>query len=398
MHTTIHQRFSVPFQYPVHFTQNLFDGENRLFSDLVRSRHTPKVFFVIDEGVAGAWPNLISDIRHYAIRHRNAFSLCAEPLVVPGGEAAKNNRQCLETILQATERHAIDRHSYLVAIGGGAVLDMAGFAAAIAHRGIRHIRIPTTVLAQNDSGVGVKNGINAYGKKNYLGTFAPPCAVINDAAFLQTLDGRDWRAGMAEAVKVALIKDADFFQWMEENAVRLATRQMEPMQQLIHRCAELHLQHIAGVDPFECGSSRPLDFGHWSAHKLEQLTDYQLRHGEAVAIGIALDATYSYLSGRISNLTLERIVTLIKTLGFEVYVPELEGSAVLKGLEEFREHLGGRLTLMLLQEIGQGVEVHAMDKTLILRAINKLKRFEAAPNFGVLPQIPYHAIQAGAAA
>lgn len=397
MHTTIHQRFSVPFQYPVHFTENLFDGESRLFSDLVRSCHTPKVFFVIDEGVAKAWPNLISDIRHYAIRHRDAFSLCAEPLIVPGGEAAKNNRQCLETILQATERHAIDRHSYLVAIGGGAVLDMVGFAAAIAHRGIRHIRIPTTVLAQNDSGVGVKNGINAYDKKNYLGTFAPPYAVINDAVFLQTLDERDWRAGMAEALKVALIKDAGFFRWMEENAVRLAARQMEPMQQLIHRCAELHLQHIAGGDPFECGSSRPLDFGHWSAHKLEQLTDYQLRHGEAVAIGIALDATYSYLSGRISNLTLERIVTLIKTLGFDIYVPELEGDAVLKGLEEFREHLGGRLTLMLLHEIGQGVEVHAMDTALILCAINKLKRFDAAPYSSALPQVG-HVMQTGAAA
>nr|MBI1231448.1 3-dehydroquinate synthase [Cytophagales bacterium] len=238
------------------------------------------------------------------------------------------------------------------------------------------IRIPTTVLSQNDSGVGVKNGINAYGKKNYLGTFAPPYAVINDFTFLKTLDDRDWRSGISEAIKVGLIKNATFFDWIAANAKALASREQAPMESLVIKCAEMHLEHIGGKDPFETGSSRPLDFGHWAAHKLEHLTDYKVRHGEAVAIGIALDSTYSFLKGMISEADLTRIVSVIDTLGFELYVPELSGEILLKGLEEFREHLGGRLTIMLLEEIGKGVEVHEMDTELILQAVEKLKIFQ----------------------
>ncbi|UJH90698.1 3-dehydroquinate synthase [Antarcticibacterium sp. 1MA-6-2] len=206
--------------------------------------------------------------------------LCADPLVIPGGEGVKNEKIYVEQILEASNTYGIDRHSFIVAIGGGAVLDMVGFATAIAHRGIRHIRIPTTVLAQNDSGIGVKNSVNAYNKKNFLGTFAPPFSVINDSTFLKTLDPRDWCAGISEAVKVALIKDASFFEWIEANVEKLASREMPPMEELIYRCAQMHLDHIAGGDPFESGSSRPLDFGHWAAHKLEQLTNYNLRHGK----------------------------------------------------------------------------------------------------------------------
>jgi 3-dehydroquinate synthase len=209
-----------------------------------------------------------------------------------------------------------------------------------------------------------------------LGTFAPPFAVINDFDFLKTLDDRDWRSGISEAIKVALIKDARFFEWMEENVDSLSSRKMEPMQELIVTCAQMHLDHIAGKDPFETGSSRPLDFGHWAAHKLEHLTKYQIRHGEAVAIGIALDTTYSYLKGMLDHDSLIRVISLIKSLGFLLYVPELSGEALLKGLEEFREHLGGELTIMLLEKIGTGVEVHEMESQLIVKSIERLKMFQ----------------------
>lgn len=373
----IQQIFSVPFEYTIHFTEDIFDIVNPLFLQVVKGSRASKVFFVIDEGVALAHPSLISEIKNYAEAHAPEFNLCADPLVVPGGEQVKNNRQYVEQILSASSAYGIDRHSFIVAIGGGAVLDMAGFATAIAHRGIRHIRIPTTVLAQNDSGIGVKNSINAYDKKNFIGTFAPPFAVINDKAFLQTLDDRDWRAGISEAVKVALIKDASFFKWIEANATELAERKTQPMEELIYRCAKMHLDHIAGGDPFESGSSRPLDFGHWAGHKLEQLTNYELRHGEAVAIGISLDATYSYLKGLLSSEALHRIIGLFKILGFQVHIPELSEDNILKGLEEFREHLGGKLTIMLLNDIGQGVEVYEMDTNLIYNAAEKLKEFQA---------------------
>ncbi len=385
MKKSIRQSFAVPFHYEIFFTENVFASSNDLFAQLVKSPQIVKTFFVIDQGVADTHPALTAQIQAYADQHKDTFLLCGEPLVVSGGEQVKNDNKYVEKILEATHQWGIDRHAYIVAIGGGAVLDMAGFAAAIAHRGIRHIRIPTTVLSQNDSGVGVKNGINAYGKKNYLGTFAPPAAVINDAVFLTTLEDRDWRAGIAEAIKVALIKDAGFFAWLEEHAGQLSARAMEPMQYLIYRCAEMHLQHIAGSgetqsgqttgDPFEMGSSRPLDFGHWAAHKLEQLTHYQIRHGEAVAIGMALDVTYSYLKGMISEESLKRVIQLISKLGFEVYVPALSKQELLLGLEEFREHLGGQLTIMLLEAIGKGKEVHEMDRSLVLSSVEKLKEF-----------------------
>jgi 3-dehydroquinate synthase len=380
MNISIEQAFTVPFRYQVCFSEGIFEPSNTLLVDLIAKDRKSKVFFVIDSGVAEAHPSLVTDIQTYSAAHSDRFILCASPLIVQGGEASKNDHASYEQIVEATHIHGIDRHSYLAVIGGGAVLDMAGFAAAISHRGIRLIRIPTTVLSQNDSAVGVKNSINAFGKKNYLGTFTPPYAVLNDSNFLLTLDDRDWRSGIAEAIKVALIKDYSFFVWMEEHAVAMANREMEPMKTQIIRCAQMHLDHIAGKDPFEFGSSRPLDFGHWAAHKLEHLSNYRIRHGEAVAIGIALDSTYSFLQGRISESDLGRIIRLIKTLGFELFAPELAGESLIKGLKEFQEHLGGVLTIMLLAQLGEGIEVHEMDDSLIFQSVEMLKSFNQAEN------------------
>ncbi len=246
--------------------------------------------------------------------------------------------------------------------------------AATAHRGIRLLRIPTTTLSQNDSGVGVKNGINAFGKKNFTGTFAPAWAVINDLRFLETLPDREWRAGIAEAVKVALIKDAAFFEQIEDSVPALAARDLEAMGRMNHRCAELHVQHICqGGDPFEMGSSRPLDFGHWSAHKLEQLTNYRLRHGEAVAIGLALDVTYSHLQGWLGADDVRRVCDVLAGVGFSLYDPGLESPEIFQGLREFREHLGGELTIQMLRRIGEGFNVHEIDEDLMRRGIAQLK-------------------------
>lgn len=375
MNTIIEQNFSVPFRYQVCFTENLFSIENQLFLESLEKGKKPKVFFVIDSGVSDSHPDLLTDLRNYSSHYSGNFMLATDPLIVPGGEECKNDLSIYQKVVEATHLYGIDRHSYIAVIGGGAVLDMAGFAAAISHRGIRLIRIPTTVLSQNDSAVGVKNSINAFGKKNYLGTFTPPVAVLNDFNFLKTLDDRDWRAGVAEAIKVALIKDLSFFTWLEENAEAMARREMEPMKTQIIRSAQMHLDHIAGKDPFEFGSSRPLDFGHWAAHKLEDLSNFRIRHGEAVAIGIALDSAYSFLQGRISRNDLDRIFQLMHTLGFQLFAPELEGANLVKGLKEFQEHLGGQLTIMLLESLGTGVEIHEMDHQLIHQAVDMLSEF-----------------------
>lgn len=379
----IEQSFSVKFDYKIYFTSLLFARGNNTFDDSLKSQSgeniTPKIFFVIDDGVTKTHPDLTAQIKAYFQTH-TTVKLVPEILVVPGGESSKNDSSVFDLITEAVDIHGIDRHSYIAAIGGGSVLDVVGYASAVSHRGIKHIRIPTTVLSQNDSGVGVKNGINYKGKKNFLGTFAAPVAVFNDDTFLRTLSDRDWRSGISEAIKVALIKDADFFYWIEKNADALNKRDKEIMNYLIHRCAELHVQHISSGDPFEKGSSRPLDFGHWSAHKLEQLTNFTVLHGEAVALGIALDTVYSVLSGHLSMDKSNKVVRLLLQLGFEITHPLLQfkdaESEILKGLKEFQEHLGGRLTIMLLKDIGVGIEVHEMNTELLKKAADHLLNFE----------------------
>jgi 3-dehydroquinate synthase len=382
MMNTLQQTVRAEFRYEVHFTRRVFDPGNTALRDTMAAAGAPprKTLFVVDERVCASYPGLLDRIAEYCRIHSAIIENVTSPLVVPGGEAVKNAAQCVDLLQNLINDYGLCRHSFVVVVGGGAVLDMAGYAAATAHRGVRLIRLPTTVLSQNDSGVGVKTSINRFGKKNFLGTFTPPYAVINDLDFLDTLSDRDWRCGMAEAVKVSLIKDAQFFEYIEGSAKALVARDRAAMEYLVYRCAQLHLQHIAGADPFESGSSRPLDFGHWSAHKLEQLTSYRLRHGEAVAIGIALDATYSHLTGMLAASAWRRIIDLLQQLGFSLHIAEMENgensrsSQLLDGLGEFREHLGGELTIMLLEEIGGGVERHQMDAAVILRSIELLRQ------------------------
>ena len=384
---SLQQNIAVRFSYDVHFTRDLWSSDNPLLSQVIArdSKIAKSVIVIVDSGLLTHHPRLLSKIANYTDYYADKIKLAAEPIIVPGGEAAKNDPTLVDKIHSCIERVGLCRHSYVLAIGGGAVVDLAGYAAATAHRGIRLIRIPTTVLAQNDSGVGVKNGINALGKKNFLGTFAPPVAVLNDFNFLTTLDDRDWRSGIAEAVKVALIKDRSFFEFIRDRASDLARRDLKAMEQLIYRCCQLHLDHIASYgDPFEMGSSRPLDFGHWAAHKLEHLSDYRLRHGEAVAIGMALDCTYSYLTGLLTEAEWGQIIETLKQLEFKLYVPELGRdlentnykNSIFGGLVEFREHLGGDLAIMLLQEIGQGTEVNQVDIPVYQRAILMLQKIE----------------------
>jgi 3-dehydroquinate synthase len=381
---SLQQSFTVSYQYDVLFTRDLFNtGNNTFIKALNAKNQLQKALFVVDQGVIDHHPQLLLKIQQYTNRHSRQIICMEAPIAIPGGEQCKNDYGQVEMLIQKISELGIDRHSYVAAIGGGSVLDAVGFAAAISHRGIRLIRIPTTVLSQNDSGVGVKNGVNAFGKKNFIGSFAPPAAVIIDQDFLHTLDPRDWRSGIAEGIKVGLIKDAVFFNFIEDNAVKLKHRDMEVMQHLIYRCAELHLQHIASGDAFEMGSSRPLDFGHWSAHKLEQITGYEIRHGEAVAIGMALDSVYSYLEKRLHKSELMRILGLMKSLGFDLYHPGLDNPELLKGLREFQEHLGGQLTIMLLENIGAGVEVYQIDTDRVLKSVKLLENFHSNSALGL---------------
>ncbi len=390
--STIQRTISVNFELRVHFTRGVFGPANLLLQSIMADpSRVPKALVVLDETLAQAQPQLAKSIENYFAAFAGRLELVAPALVIEGGERVKTSYFHVSEIHSQAERHHVDRHSYIVGVGGGALLDVVGLAAATAHRGVRHVRIPTTVLSQNDSGVGVKNGINAFGKKNFIGTFAPPYAVVNDFDLLSSLPDRDKRAGYAEAVKVALIRDARFFEWLENAAAALAKLEPEPMQRLIERCAELHIDHIAGGgDPFEFGAARPLDFGHWSAHKLEQLSEFQIRHGEAVAIGMALDVIYSRNIGLLDASSASRILALLRRLGFGLFANQLlhldsaQQPVILKGLEDFREHLGGQLTLTLLKGIGQGVEVHEIVLPRMLDAIHELQQQEATEERRIL--------------
>lgn len=378
------QCFSVNFSFPIYFTRDLFVEENPLFLEAV-SRIEPdrrhRVFFVIDDNVAKAHSELIAQIRRYFHANAERLELLDEPLLVLGGEEIKNDLAPTLELVRRVNELGIDRQSCLAVIGGGAVLDMASFAASISHRGIRTIRVPTTVLSQADSGVGVKSGINLFGKKNFIGTFAPPFAVLNDFSFLKTLSHRDKIAGIAESVKVALIRDRAFVEFLEDNVSRLAAAEPQLIERQIRRSAQHHIEHIRGCgDPFEFGSARPLDFGHWSAHKLESMTEHRLRHGEAVALGIALDSVYSAQAGYLPVDGLKRILELLTGLRLPVWDDAfLQRTStaeyvLLQGLQEFREHLGGILHISLLRDIGEGFEVNAIDDRLMIDSIHFLKK------------------------
>lgn len=377
----LRQSFQVNFQYDIYFTEHVFSSQNAALLNMLEAVRQPgftqRLLFVIDEQVHLLHPALASQIDEY-FKAANNIQVVKEKIIVAGGEVAKNDLNCFQQMLEAINYYKIDRHSYVIAIGGGSVLDLVGYAAAVAHRGLKHIRLPTTVLSQGDSGVGVKNGINYFGKKNFLGTFVPPVAVFNDYHFLTTLPDRHRVSGISEAIKVALIKDGHFFLWLEEMADSIMQHDKVAMQYLIEHSANLHVAHIGGGDPFELGSSRPLDFGHWSAHKIEQLSAFKIIHGEAVSIGIAIDSVYSFLVGSLTKEECMRILRLLLRFNLpvfnEILVSEDNRRKLLGGLQEFREHLGGQLTVMLLSTIGEGYEVHEMNTVVIEEAIHLLQK------------------------
>jgi 3-dehydroquinate synthase len=371
--------FAVPLTHRLRFTADVLGADRQVLLDLLEpsGEHAPRVQFWIDDALAQARPDLIDQLESFLSENADKLRRVSRVQRVAGGESIKNDIHVLERMLKIFNLYDLDRRSYVVVIGGGAVLDTVGFAAAIAHRGLRLVRLPTTTLGQADSGIGVKNGVNLFGKKNWLGAFAAPWGVINDAALLTTLPDREFRCGFAEAVKVSALKDARLFAELCRLAPNIARRESEASLAMIRASAELHLAHITrGGDPFEMNEARPLDFGHWSAHKLEAMTDFELRHGEAVAIGIAIDTIYSSLRHGLPPADAAAVLECLEALGFVLHHPLLAVRDVLfQGLEEFRQHLGGRLTLTMLPSLGRAIDVHEIGRPLMEAAIDRVSEF-----------------------
>lgn len=391
---TLDTPLSVPFRHRVTFTRGVFSATNptlRSVFDLVTQGTTTdaatrRVVAFIDSNVLAAHPSMPDDIRAYmtyaagvsqaATARQHSFPELTLVEAVPGGERAKQSMSVVDRVVRVIDEHRIDRQSYVMAIGGGAVLDAVGFGASIAHRGVRLVRLPTTTLGQDDAGMAVKNGINLGNKKNFVGNFAVPHAVVCDTALLGSTPKWSWCGGFSEAVKIALLRDRELFNHIEREAAAITLRSMDAAIPVIIRSAELHYQHImSGGDPFETHSARPLDFGHWLAHRLEGMTNGVLPHGQAVAIGVAIDTLYSECAGLMPSQEACRVLAVLRALDLPVTHPllvDLDG--IIAGLAEFREHLGGRLTITLLRGIGDPVDVHTIDPATLAAAISLTSR------------------------
>ena len=366
----ITKTFSVEWTHQLRCTLHAFEKDGDV-SQIIQELDPPKLLIVIDGGIREANPTYIASVEHW-------ISECkivqADILFVQGGEKAKTDQRVVEKVLDVINTFGMCRKSVVLAIGGGAMLDAVGFATSIAHRGLQLVKMPSTTLSACDSGVGVKNGINKYNKKNFVGVFDPPCAVINDYDLLLSLDERHWFSGMSEVIKVALVKSPKLFEQTKSSVTAVRNRDLETMAELMTASATLHLSHITdGGDPFELLEARPLDFGHWAAHKLEQMTNHTLTHGEAVSIGLAIDLQCSVQLGFLQEQVAQEAINLLQQFDLPVSHPMMYEDELLEGIEEFREHLGGRLTILLLENIGKPVEVHELPESIVQSAIQSLR-------------------------
>lgn len=373
--TSLDISFAVPQTFRFRMTRDVLGGDSHTLIDLLEPSgdSRPRVQVYVDASLPRVDPEFLPRLEQIFAKAADRVLLTEEPRAIGGGEPCKNDPLLVEGLLEHFYQHDLDRRSYIVAIGGGAVLDTVGYAASIAHRGIRLVRLPTTTLAQADSGVGVKTAVNWFAKKNWKGTFAVPWGVINDHHVLRTLPDREFHNGFSEVVKVSLLKRPDVFATVEQNATRIAERDDAASTEAIHQSVLMHLHHITGGgDPFEMLEARPLDFGHWSAHRLEPMSDYRIHHGEAVAIGVAIDTLYSRNVLGLPASDADRVIDCLHRLKLPTGDRLLhDADSLLEGLEEFRQHLGGRLTLTLLEAIGRPVNVHDVDLPAMRDAIQE---------------------------
>ena len=273
-------------------------------------------------------------------------------IVLPDGEAHKDWGG-LDRIFAALLEARADRKTVLVAVGGGVVGDMAGFAAATYQRGVPHLQVPTTLLAQVDSSVGGKTAINHPLGKNMIGAFHQPLAVVADTEVLSTLPERELAAGLAEVVKYGAICDATFLAWIERHAEALRRRDGDALAYAIRRSCEIKAQVVA-EDEREAGMRALLNFGHTFGHAIETATGYGTwLHGEAVATGMALAARFSARRGRIAAGEAERLVALLERLGLPVQPPAIAVHRWLELMGRDKKNEGGRITLILLDGMGR---------------------------------------------
>ncbi len=382
-------KLSHPIAYPVVFTENVFDPDNRALVDALdrlKENRVHRAMVFIDSNVADAQPELIQQIIQYFEAHGDDIELAEEPRVIPGGEIIKNDMDVVGPMISAMIDAHLCRHSYAIIVGGGAVLDTVGLAASLMRRGIRVVRIPTTLYAQINAGLGLEVSVNFDGRKNSVGAFAPPFAVINDWQFFYSLPDRDWLSGVTEAFRLAILFDGEWFDELYSMLNVLPQRRSEDLAYVLSRTAQIYLGALESAsDPLEEHSGRPLDLGHWSAYKLESISAFEIPHAEATAMGVLIDACYASRQGWLSNADFERIYTAYAQLGVPLWFPELEevsadgNLSIFHGIPDFQEHKGGILSIPFPTGLGSTRQEYLIDLAVMEEVFEQLKCLASSP-------------------
>jgi len=339
--------------YPIHIGPGLLDQAGLVLPHLKQKR----AVIVTNTTVGPLY------LERFSATLRNA-GVQVEAVVLPDGEAYKN-WETLNLIFDALLTQRAERKTTLVALGGGVIGDLTGFAAACYQRGMPFIQVPTTLLAQVDSSVGGKTGINHPLGKNMIGAFYQPQLVLADTDTLKTLPDRELSAGLAEVIKYGLIRDEAFFAWLEANMDRLVARDTEALIHAIHRSCQ-HKAEVVAADERESGQRALLNLGHTFGHAIEAGMGYGVwLHGEAVAAGTLLAADLSRRMGLISPADVERMAALFRRAGLPIVAPDLGEAAYMDTMGIDKKVEGGRIRFVLFRRLGEAFVSGDYDPTAL---------------------------------
>jgi 3-dehydroquinate synthase len=330
---------------------------------LVRELGATAAAVIADEAVAEAWAEPVRDgLAGAGVR--------AELLAVAGGERAKTLAGA-GRLLDFLETSAIDRHGVVVAVGGGTVGDLAGFAAAVWLRGVRCVQVPTTLLAMVDSSVGGKTGVNSAGTKNGIGAFWQPMAVVADLAVLGTLSEDDYLAAFGEIVKYAVAMDRELGDWLERDREGLLARSASALEPVVARCVELKARVVA-ADEREGGPRQILNYGHTVGHALENASGYAAAHGRAIAFGMDAAARIGVAMGLCQPALIGRQDALLEAFALPGPLPTVRADAVLAAVPRDKKSRGGAVRWVVPREMGRaqvGVQVPEEVVTSVIRSL-----------------------------
>ena len=296
----------------------------------------------------------------------------AELITFPAGEASKTIDMVLSVSTELLERK-VDRSATLVALGGGVTGDLVGFVASIYMRSIPFIQIPTSLIAQVDSSIGGKTGVDFKGGKNLLGSFYQPKDVIIDISWLDTLPEKEFKNGLAEVVKYGIIDDADLFETLEWEASALLERSPGILERVVERCCAIK-KGLVEIDEYDLGIRRILNFGHTIGHALEGVSDYRINHGTAVSIGMVAEARIAEKKGCLDRRERERIEALLDSLGLERTIPvDMDTNELLSRIGLDKKRRGGKVPFVLIKKIGVSFINGSVDENLVKETIEELK-------------------------